>query len=231
MKRPEVAINFALTWDARISTRNRTPSTFSSPRDKARMQQIRASADALLVGRGTVVADRMTMTLSDPTLRAARRAEGRSEAPLRVVVSNRGALDPALPLFAAPGAPILVFTSSQIAPEDRAALEKAGAIVEVDDGPQVDLGAMLLKLAKAYDVRRVVCEGGPTLLHALLTGNLVDELNLTLCPLIFGGEAAPTLTGLPGGFLPQPGEFRLEAMENVEGECFLRYRRLKRKPH
>ncbi len=231
MKRPEIAINFALTWDARISTRNHTPSTFSSPRDKARMQQIRACADALLVGRGTVVADRMTMTLSDPMLRAARRAEGRSEAPLRVVVSNRGIFDPALPLFATPGAPILVFTSSLITPEHRAALENAGAIVEVCAEPQVDLEAMLLKLAQAYDVRRVVCEGGPTLLHSLLARDLVDELNLTFCPLIFGGEGAPTLTGLPGAFLSKPGEFRLEAMETVEGECFLRYRRRKRKTH
>lgn len=229
MKRPEVAVNFALTWDARISTRAKTPATFSSPLDKARMQAIRASCDALLVGRGTVVADRMSMTLSDAGLRARRRAEGRAEAPLRVVVSNRGALDLSLPLFSAPGAPIVVFTGSQIAPRHRSALEEAGAVVEVSPTPEVDLNAMLLKLATTYDVRRVVCEGGPTLLHALLSRSLVDELNVTVCPLVFGGEEAPTLTGLPGPFLPSPGEFKLEAMEAVDGECFLRYRRLKKR--
>ena len=62
------------------------------------------------------------------------------------------------------------------------------------------------------------------LFHALLREDLVDELNLTFCPLLFGGEGAPSLTGLPGAFLEAARSFRLERMEVVGGECFARYR-------
>ena len=64
-------------------------------------------------------------------------------------------------------------------------------------------------------------------MRALLEENLVDELNVTFCPRIFGGADAPTLTGGPGAFLPIAVECKLEAMETFEGECFARYRLLK----
>ncbi len=87
-----------------------------------------------------------------------------------------------------------------------------------------DLRTLLSTLAREHGVRRLLCEGGPALLRALLEADLVDEIALTFCPFVLGGGAAPTLTGPPGAFLPVTRECRLEAMETVEGECFARYR-------
>jgi 5-amino-6-(5-phosphoribosylamino)uracil reductase len=70
--RPFVTANFALTWDARISTRSRTPSDFSSPRDKRRLVEIRARCDAILVSAKTIAVDNMAMGLPDEALRVAR---------------------------------------------------------------------------------------------------------------------------------------------------------------
>lgn len=219
---PEVAANFALTWDGRVTTRLRTRADFSSPRDKHRLLEIRASGDAVLAGRATVETERMRMGVSDESLRAARVQRGLPPEPLRVVVSGSGRLDPEGPLFAPSGARVLVFSTSRMPRSVREAL--AGrATLHLAEGEDVELRGMLETLRREYDVRRVICEGGPTLLRALLEENLVDELNLTFCPRIFGGTDAPTLTAGPGEFFPGL-ECRLESLETVEGEAFARYR-------
>ena len=224
---PEVAVNFALTWDGRVSTRNRTRSDFSSPRDKHRLLEIRASGDALLVGRTTLETEQMRMGVPDAALQAARVARGQSPEPLRVVVSGLGQIDPNAPLFQTSGAPIHLFSTTQMPEATRVALEGKAAL-HLGAGERVDLQAMLLTLRSDYGVRRVVCEGGPTLLRALLEANLVEELNITFCPRIFGGTDAPMLSGGPGAFLPAAIECKLETMETVGDECFARYRVLHR---
>ena len=82
---------------------------------------------------------------------------------------------------------------------------------------------MLRILRSHYRVRTVVCEGGPSLFRALLEIEAVDELHLTWAPLLFGGASAPTLTGIPGEFLPRTIRCRLKVMEVKDGECFLTY--------
>src|SRR6266700_2435434 len=97
--RPFVTANFAVTWDARISTRNGTPSTFASPRDERRLVEIRAQCDAILASAKTIAADNMTMGLPDPALRTARTRRRQSPYPLRVLLTNSGCIDPQLRLF------------------------------------------------------------------------------------------------------------------------------------
>ena len=220
---PEVAVNFALTWDGRVSTRNRTRADFSSPRDKHRLLEIRASGDAVMVGRLTQEAEQMRMGIGDEALRSARVQRGQTPEPLRVVVSGSGRIDPKAPLFQPGGAPVLIFSTSQMPEATRAALANK-ATLHLDEGPHVDLRGMLQKLHSGYGVQRLICEGGPTLLRSLLEANLVDEINVTFCPRIFGGTDAPTLTGGPGAFLPEAVECKLEAMETLGDECFARYR-------
>ena len=223
---PEVAVNFALTWDGRVSTRNRTRADFSSPRDKHRLLEIRASGDAVLVGRATLETEQMRMGIPDAALQAARVQRGQTPEPLRVVVSGSGQIDPASRLFETALPPILIFSTARMPETTRAALE-GKATLHLADGPRVDLRALLQTLRSSYGVRRVICEGGPTLLRSLLEKNLVDEINLTFCPRVFGGTDAPTLTGGPGAFLPAAVECRIETMETIDGECFTRYRVVK----
>jgi riboflavin biosynthesis pyrimidine reductase len=89
---------------------------------------------------------------------------------------------------------------------------------------EVNLADMLATLREDYSVKRLVCEGGPSLLRAMLERKLVDELHVTMCPLLFGGKKAPTLTGKAGSFLPASLRLRLVEAEEAEGECFTRWR-------
>ena len=221
--RPFVTANFALTWDGRISTRRGTPSDFSSKRDKRRLVEIRARCDAVLVSAKTVAADNMTMGLPDATLRAVRIARGQREYPLRVLLTNSGRIDPAARIFTKTFSPIVIFSTTRMPARTRAALA-AQADVWLHESASVNLAAMLATLRTDYGVRRLVCEGGAQIFRALLAAGLMDELHVTLCPRIFGGAKAPTLTGVAGAFLPASVPLTLRKMEVIDGECFLRYR-------
>ena len=223
LQRPFVTANFAITADGRVSTRSLTPADFSSPRDKRRLVEIRATCDAVLASVKTVASDNMSMGLPAPELRAARVAKGRPAFPLRVLLTNRGRIDPALRIFTKTFSPIVIFATEQMPRRVRAAL--AGkATLHLHDGDQVDLAQMLRTLRVEHRVRRLVCEGGPQIFRALLTAQLVDELHVTVCPRVFGGAKAPTLTGFAGSFLPGGISLKLRDMEVIGDECYLRYR-------
>ena len=211
--RPFVTANFAITADGRISTRNFTPSDFSSRADKRRLVKIRAACDAVLVGARTLAAD--TMTLGIPGMHG-------KKPPLRVIVSNSGRIAPTLRIFEKPGAPIVIFTTCRMSAKTRDALAQVADIF-IHPTPAVDLSLTLAILRADYGVKRLVCEGGGTLLRAFAAADLLDELHLTLCPLVFGGIAAPTLTGGAGKFLPRSMQLRLVEMKRAGDECFTRW--------
>lgn len=223
MKRPRVIANFAITADGKISTRNHTPTGFTQPADKRRLQEIRALGDALLVGAATVFADTMTMRLSAEDLRDQRVARGLPAEPLRVIVSNRGEVDLKSGVFKEGGSSRIVFSTRRM-PEKIQSRLAARADLWLFDAESVDLAAALHILRTDYGIRTLVCEGGPTLFRSLLEIGAVDELRLTWASVIFGGAKAPTLTSLPGKFLPKTVFARLSKMEPGEGECYLTYR-------
>ena len=210
MTRPWISANLAISADGRISTSDRRPSGWTSATDHQRLLALRGGADALMVGRGTLEADRMTLTVPD-ALRQ----------PLRCIVSHRGVLDPAHPLFSRAGGAIhLLVNGGGPVP---AAPVPSGVTVH-----RTDLTGFLTTLATAHGVARLHCEGGGMLVRELAELDLLDELHLTLAGhTIFGGADAPTLTGTPGDFLPASRAFSLEHFEPRPdlGECFLSYRR------
>ena len=118
------------------------------------------------------------------------------------------------------GAPVLVFSTAAMPEKIRRALAPRAALYL--DKERVNLRNMLEILHSRHKVRRVVCEGGAGLLRSLLEERLVDELNLTFCPRIFGGEEAPTLTGVAGDFLR--ANCKLESLQVEDDEAFARYR-------
>ena len=222
MKRPRLIANFALTADGKVSTRNFTPTGFTSPADKRRLQEIRSLGDALLAGGRTVAADTMSMGLSAADLREKRVARGRPPEPLRVIVSNGGALDPQGKVFQKKSRPPVVFSTHRMPASKQTALSP-WCDLWLLPGKTVPLEAMLDILHRDYAVRTLICEGGPRLFRALLEIGVMDELRLTWCPLVFGGAGAPSVTGLPGDFLATIRRARLKKMEVVGGECFLTY--------
>ena len=223
--RPFVSATFAMTVDGKITTRDFTPVDFTSREDKLHLFRQRALADAVVIGHSTLKRDNVRLGLPED-LREARTKRGQTEAPLRVIVSNEGRIDNQLKIFQADPAkagPVLIFSTKRMPREVRAALADK-ATLHFSDQQDVDLAEMLRILRRDYKVRRVACEGGPILFRSLLKLGLVDELNLTIAPYLFGGADAPTLTGLSNEFLPASVHCVMTDMRVVGDECFLTYR-------
>ena len=224
-QRPFVSATFAMTVDGKITTRDFGPVDFTSREDKQHLFQQRALADAVIIGHSTLKRDNVRLGVPED-LRQARRKRGRTPAPLRVIISNEGKIDNQLKIFQADPektGPILIFSTKRMPREFRNAL-RARATLHLSKARDVDLREMLQTLQRDYKVGRVACEGGPTLFRSLLELGLVDELNLTIAPYLFGGAEAPTLTGLSKDFLPKSVHASLKDMRTVGDECFLTYR-------
>ena len=180
----------------------------------------------MLASVKTVTADRMTMGMPDAALRAARAERKQAPYPLRVLLTNSGIIDPDLPIFKKDFSTIVVFSTTQMPDRQRAVLAPLSDLW-LHDSPSVNLHAMMATLRMEYGVKRLVCEGGAQVFRSLLEANLLDDLHVTLCPRIFGGAQAPTLTGPAGDSLSKSVHLSLRKMDVVDGECFLHYRILR----
>lgn len=207
MVRPQISTNLALSVDGKISSSPPRPAGWTSRADHARLLELRENADAILVGRGTLESDRMTMTVP-----------GNSIQPLRCIVSRNGEMDPDHPLFSKPGGDIHLLVTGEFT-----GTEIPGVTVH-----RQSLAEFLETLVTEHHVKRLHCEGGGQLIRALAELDAIDEFHMTLAGhTLFGGLDAVTATGIPGDFLPRSVEFRLSHFEPraVEGECFLSYTR------
>lgn len=207
MARPWISINLALSADGKISSVGLIPSGWTSREDHQRLLSLRQSADALIVGRGTLEADQMTLT-----------KPGDGTQPLRCVVSRSGRIDPNLPLFKREGGGIHVLVTD-------------GGNPVFPTGVSVHHGSLrwfLDWLGDQAGVGHLHCEGGGELVRSLAELDAIDEMHLTIAgQTLFGGAAAATATGVPGDFLSPSLCFNLshfEARPDI-GECFLSYRR------
>ena len=221
--RPFVAVTFAMTVDGKITTRNFSPVDFTSREDKTHLLRQRALGDAVLIGHSTLKHDNVRLGVPDPKMREERIARGQSPYPLRVIVSNEGRIDVSLKIFQADISRIVIFSTVRMPLRYQKALREK-ATLHLSHTPEVDLAWMLQQLRRDYGVRVVACEGGATLFRSLLEQGLVDQLNLTIAPYLFGGADAPTLTGLSKEFLPRSVRCSLTDMRVVGEECFLTYR-------
>jgi riboflavin-specific deaminase-like protein len=212
-----------MTVDGKVTTRNFAPVDFTSREDKLHLFRQRALADAVLVGHSTLKRDNVRLGLPQADLREARIERGQMPYPIRVVVSNEGKIDNRLNIFQSDISPIIIFSTRRMPPQYRQALQQK-ATLHLSKAEHVDLAAMLRILREKYKVRTVACEGGPTLFRALLERGLVDQLDLTVAPYMFGGANAPTLTGLSKEFLSASVHCGLIDMRVVGQECFLTYR-------
>jgi len=212
-----------MTVDGKVTTRNFSPVDFTSRDDKLHLFHQRALADAVLIGHSTLKRDNVRLGLPQADLREARIERGQMPYPIRVIVSNEGKIDNRLNIFQSDISPIIIFSTRRMPPQYRQALRQK-ATLHLSRAEHVDLAAMLRILREKYKVRTVACEGGPTLFRALLERGLVDQLNLTVAPYMFGGANAPTLTGLSKEFLSASVHCGLIDMRVVGQECFLTYR-------
>jgi len=222
-RRPFVAATFAMTVDGKITTRHFSPDDFTSREDKLHLFRQRAMADAVLVGHSTLKQDNVRLGLPQAALREARVKRGQTSYPIRVIVSNEGKIDNRLNIFQSEISPVIIFSTRQMPAKYQQALREK-ATLHLTRARHVDLRGMLRTLRDKYKIRTIACEGGPTLFRALLERGLIDQLNLTIAPYLFGGTKAPTLTGLSREFLPASVHCSLIDMRVVGEECFLTYR-------
>jgi riboflavin-specific deaminase-like protein len=212
-----------MTVDGKITTKNFSPVDFTSREDKTHLFRQRALGDAVLIGHSTLKRDNVRLGLPDAKMREERVARGQTSCPLRVIVSNEGRIDASLKLFQTDISPIVIFSTTRMPARYQKAL-RTKATLHLSAARSVDLAWMLQQLRRDYGVRKVACEGGATLFRALLEQDLVDQLNLTIAPYLFGGANAPTLTGLSKDFLPRSVRCSLTDMRTAGEECFLTYR-------
>jgi 2,5-diamino-6-(ribosylamino)-4(3H)-pyrimidinone 5'-phosphate reductase len=180
-----------MSADGKLSTYERRQVKISGAKDFRRVDRLKADADAIMVGIGTVLADDPSLTVKDPELIRTREADGRGAHPVRVVVDSHGRipLDSAV-LHRGPGLRV-VGVSAETPPERRAEIGRL-ARVEVAGEHRVDLGLFLERLYEC-GIRRLMVEGGGTLIASLLDAGLVDEVYVFVGNMIIGGAAAPTL--------------------------------------
>jgi riboflavin-specific deaminase-like protein len=226
-QRPFVAVTFAVTVDGKVTTKNYAPVDFTSREDKAHLIRQRAIGDAVVVGHGTIENDNVRLGIPREDLRQERIARGQPPYPLRVIVSNKGRINPKLKIFETDFAPIIIFSTTRMPRKRRKQLREKATLCLTQAG-RVDLRWMLQELRYAYKVKRVACEGGPALFRSLLERGLVDQLNLTIAPFLFGGKNAPTLTGVNSDFFAHSIRCSLKEMKVIADECFVTYRILRK---
>ncbi|MEV0354696.1 pyrimidine reductase family protein [Nocardia sp. NPDC050697] len=188
LTRPSVRVNFVSSIDGAI-TDGDTVSSLTTPADKALFFALRAVADAVLVGAGTVRAEDYGPAGGSAEVQRWRAEHGLAPIPPVVVVSGSAGIEPDSRLVtAARVAPVLI-TSATADAGRVAALERAGVRVLRCAGAEVTSAEVLSALA-GLGLLRVLCEGGPTLLGQLLADDAVDELCVTTSPLALGGQAS-----------------------------------------
>ncbi|HEY7273922.1 MAG TPA: pyrimidine reductase family protein [Actinoplanes sp.] len=197
--RPTLRVNFVSSLDGSV-TLDGFSAGLSGPGDKLIFGTLRMVCDALVVAAGTIRSERYDALRLDVARRDWRRAHGLPEYPLMVVVSRSLDLDPKQEIFSdAPIRPIVI--TSTAAPADRrAALAGVAEILPVGER-EVDLAAAVGRL-HARGATQLLCEGGPHLLGSMIAADVVDELCLTVSPLLTGGSAGRIAAGPPGPARP-----------------------------
>ncbi len=221
--RPHVHVNVAMSADGKLSTRERRQVRISGPADFSRVDRIKAESDAVMVGIGTVLADDPSLTVKSPDLRALRIARGVSGDPVRIVVDSMARISPDASILHK-GEGERIVACSELADPHRMAVLGKYATVLVAGHDRVDL-TRLLNLLFQRGIRRVMVEGGGTLIAGLFSENLVDELTCFVGNMIIGGRDAPTLADGPG-FTDEKTFVRLilSGMEQVDDGILISWR-------
>ncbi|MEU9213574.1 dihydrofolate reductase family protein [Streptomyces sp. NPDC048415] len=218
MPHPYVLLSAAVSLDGFLDDTGPERLLLSDAADFDRVDEVRASSDAILVGAGTIRSDNPRLLVNSAERRAARVASGRPEYPLKVTVSGSGDLDPKAQFWHTGGEKI-VYTTDEGA--GRAAELLGGLGVEVvSTGAELDWRVLLEHLYGVRGVRRLMVEGGGRVHTQLMREGLADELQLAVAPLFVGEPGAPRLFG-PGTY--PSGRLRLVETRAVGDIVLIRY--------
>ena len=212
--------NFVVSLDGSVQGPDGRSGSLNTPSDQRLFAMHRALADAVLVGAETARVEGYRAVDLTGWQRELRAATGLAAHPLLVVVSR--SLQLGVELADPGGGSVMIVTTEDRTAEELAPFERAGIEVVQAGHGDVDLPAAVAGLA-ARNYRRLLCEGGPRLHRNLLDADLVDELSLTVAPVVLGGRGH-RLTA--GDDLVEARSFSLaHALHAADGTLFLSYRR------
>ncbi|MBW4642386.1 MAG: RibD family protein [Goleter apudmare HA4340-LM2] len=236
--RPHTTVVLAMSADGKIADFRREPARFGSRADKTHLEKQIAASDAVLFGAGTLRAYSTTLTVSHPTLLQHRTQEGKPAQPVHIVITHSANLNPEIHFFQQPIKRWLLTTTTgafswqgrlqTLDLTDKSLIQEYSPKFEqilVFETPagKVDIPAFLEHLA-TIDIARLVILGGGQLVASMLELDLIDELWLTVCPLILGGVNAPTPVEGKGFLAELAPKLQLLEVQTVEQEVFLHYR-------
>ncbi|MFB9608877.1 pyrimidine reductase family protein [Kutzneria kofuensis] len=219
LARPWVQVNFVSSPDGAVTVGGKSHG-LSGPADKKVFMLGRTLADVVLVGAGTATIEGYGGVKTGEVRAAVRSRLGLSPVPPIAVVTRRATIAPDSPLVTETVVPAIILTCEAAAADRRAALSDAGADVVVAGDSDVDLPTALAELDKR-GLRRVSCEGGPHLFGGLIEAGLVDQLCLTISPLLAGGDASRIAFGRTPA---APRELELASVLTDDSFLMLRYR-------
>jgi riboflavin biosynthesis pyrimidine reductase len=207
---PWLRANMISTVDGAATGADHRSGSINDPADRRVFTALRARADVVLVGAGTVRAEGYRAPRTPAALRVGRARRGQPEHPALAVVTASGELPPGM--LSEDPAP-WVFATSETPHVERLRSTLPPERLHLHDGA-IDLRAVVATLAAA-GLSRVLTEGGPHLLAELVAADLVDELCLTWSPYLVGGPAMRVLTGI--GWLAPPRSARLAHLLHADG--------------
>lgn len=188
--RPFVFINAAMSADGKIATIERKQTRISGGQDFDRMDELRASSDAIMVGVGTVLSDNPSLTVKSKKRQEKRLSIGLPENPVRIVVDSMARIPVDADIFKKGEGKRIIAVSESAPAEKVQKLSKFADIICFGE-KSVDLARLLSEL-KARGIKSLMVEGGATLNWGLISKGLVDEIYTFIGNIIIGGKTAPT---------------------------------------
>ena len=218
--RPYTILSCSISLDGYLGGATEERLVLSNDADLDRVDRVRADCDAILVGAGTVRDDNPRLLVRDPALRRQRRERGLPESPAKVTMTRHGHLDAGSNFFTAGDTEKLVYCPSATVGQAHARLGRVATVV--DAGEPVDMRGISEDLC-ARGVRRLLVEGGGTLLTQFLVGDLADELHLVVAPFFVGDSRAHRFVG-EGRFPWNPdNRAALADVRRIDDVVLLRY--------
>jgi 5-amino-6-(5-phosphoribosylamino)uracil reductase len=220
--RPHTTVVLAMSVDGKIADFRRSPARFGSLVDKIHLEKQIAASDAILFGAGTLRAYSTTMTITETILLQQRKKADKHPQPVHIVISHSGNLNPDIKFFQQPVRRWLLTTSlGAYFWQERSEFEQV--LVFETAAKEIDILAALKYLAR-LQITRLAILGGGKLVASFLESDLIDEIWLTICPLILGGSIAPSPVEGTGFLADLAPKLQLLEVSTIEQEVFLHYR-------
>ena len=207
--RPFVFVNVAASLDGKISDESRKQLRISCKKDFERVDKLRAESDAIMVVIGTILADNPSLTVKNPKLRELRIKKGKDKNPIRVVVDSKCRI-PLNAKILDDEAKTIVAVSKQADKSKIEELREKNVEVVVFGEKKVDLKSLLNYLYK-FGTRKLMVEGGGTLINSLVSEKLVDEIYIYYSISLIGGKESPTI--VDGKSFIKPIKLKLISLE------------------